>query len=79
MAAITLKAHFDGEHIVLDEEFDLAPDSQLVVTVLPTAPDELNLDRAGMAELAAEALSRAYGDDEPEYDLTDIRRSDWWE
>jgi len=34
MPAVTLKAHFNGQQIVLDEPFDLPPDSPLIVTVL---------------------------------------------
>jgi hypothetical protein len=35
MPTVSLKAHYDGQHIVLDEPFDLAPNSPLMVTVLP--------------------------------------------
>ncbi|MGA2749168.1 MAG: hypothetical protein ABSG59_10360 [Verrucomicrobiota bacterium] len=34
MPAITLKAHYNGKQIVLDEPFDLPPDSPLMVTVM---------------------------------------------
>jgi hypothetical protein len=64
MPAVTLKAHFNGKQIVLDEPFDLPPDSSLMVTVLP------NLDANEDAQwqgLAAHALARAYGEDEPDY------------
>ena len=37
MAAVKLKAHFDGSHIVLDEPYVLPRDSALVVTVLPVS------------------------------------------
>ena len=39
MSATALKAHFDGEHIVLDEPAELAPNTRLLVTVVP-APVE---------------------------------------
>ena len=36
MPTIQLKAHFDGQAIQLDEQFDLPCDAQLLVTVLPS-------------------------------------------
>ena len=36
MPTIRLKAHFDGQAIQLDEQFDLPRDVQLMVTVLPS-------------------------------------------
>ena len=37
MPTIALQAHFDGRRIVLDEPFELIPDTPLIVTVLPLA------------------------------------------
>ncbi len=34
MPAVTLKAHYDGERIILDEPFELPRNSPLMVTVL---------------------------------------------
>jgi hypothetical protein len=65
MAAISLKAHYDGTAIRLDEPFELAPNARLIVTVLP--PELDSGDRSLWAALAAEGLARAYGDDEPDY------------
>ena len=31
----TISAHFDGEHILLDEAVELEPNTRLLVTVLP--------------------------------------------
>ena len=31
----TIAAHFDGEHILLDEPVELEPNTKLLVTVLP--------------------------------------------
>jgi hypothetical protein len=70
MPAITLKAHFDGERILLDEPFDLPPNASLMVTVLPTASDG---EDAAWARAAAAGLARAYSDDEPEYSPADLR------
>ncbi len=73
MNTVTLRAHFDGEQIRLDEPYELPPDAPLLIMVLP-------LDVIGDAEerdawmLGAEqALARAYSDDEPEYTLDMIR------
>ena len=35
MPAVTLKAHYDGKRIILDEPFEIPPNSPLMVTVLP--------------------------------------------
>jgi len=35
MPTVALPAHYDGEHIVLDEPYDLPVDASLLVTVLP--------------------------------------------
>jgi len=60
-----------GEHIQLDEPFDLPPDVPLLVTVLPPETDG---DRAVWSATARQALARAFGEDEPEYTLEDIKR-----
>lgn len=72
MEAITLRAHFDGEQILLDEPFELEPDVELIITVLPKSSDE---EREGWARLALESLERGYGDDEPEYSLDLIKEA----
>ncbi|MBI5774401.1 MAG: hypothetical protein HZA89_11745 [Verrucomicrobia bacterium] len=68
MATAVLKAHYDGEHIVLDEPFKLATNASLLVTVV--APDA---ERSAWANLASEGLARAYGPDEPEYSASDLK------
>jgi hypothetical protein len=71
MAAVTLKAHYDGERILLDEPFEIPPNSPLMVTVL--APSDT--ERVGDWQSAARvALSRAYGNGEPDYSAGDIKR-----
>jgi len=35
MPTIVLQAHYDGQHIVLDEPYDLPANTNLMVTVLP--------------------------------------------
>jgi hypothetical protein len=70
MPTVSLRAHYDGERIQLDEPFDLPPDVPLLVTVL--AP-EADGDREAWIATGRQALARAYGNDEPEYTLADIR------
>jgi hypothetical protein len=70
MPAITLKAHFDGNSIRLDEPFTLAANTQLLVTVLPEG-SELDFRKA-WAELGARELAKVYGDNEPEYSAADL-------
>jgi hypothetical protein len=40
MPTVALQAHFDGQHIVLDEPYALPANASLMVTVLPSASDE---------------------------------------
>jgi hypothetical protein len=68
-----MKAHFDGAHFVLDQPFELPPNAPLAVTVLAPATPENDRERAEWAELSAQNLARAYGDNEPEYSLADLR------
>ena len=71
LATVTLKAHFDGVRILLDEPFEIPPNSPLMVTVLPS----YDVERVGDWQAAARvALSGAYGNDEPEYTTRDIKR-----
>ena len=66
----TLRAHFDGKQILLDEPVELEPDTQLMVTVLPK-PE--NGELSEWTRLSLESLARAYDDDEPEYSLDLIK------
>ncbi|RKT43195.1 hypothetical protein BDD21_0514 [Thiocapsa rosea] len=71
MPSITLNAHFDGHSIALDEPFELPGNARLLVTVVAPPMDG---DRAQWSDLAGSGLALAYGDDEPEYRATDVRR-----
>lgn len=71
MNTITLPAHFDGNKIVLDEPFDMEPNTRLIVTILPE--EQSDPERDDWANLAMESLERAYGDDEPEYTVDMIK------
>ena len=65
MPAISLKAHFDGQQIRLDEPFELPRDASLLVTVL--SPSASERERQAWLTLSATGLSAAYGDAEPDY------------
>ena len=78
MNPITLRAHFDGKHIVLDEPVNLKPDTQLIVTVLPISknngePMEIDEEREDWIRMSLMNLGNAYGDDEPEYSMDMIK------
>ena len=68
--AITLRAHFDGERIQLDEPFDLPRNSRLIVTVLSS---DLEIERAQWSDAGAAGLARAYSDKEPVYSVADVK------
>ena len=71
MPAVTLKAHWNGERILLDEPYELPPNAPLMVTVLsPSAADRVD-DWTTAAKLG---LARAYGDDEPDYAPGDVAK-----
>jgi hypothetical protein len=70
MPSVSLKAHYDGTAIRLDEPFELPEGAQLLVTVLET--DELERERAAWVDLGRRALAGAYGDSEPEYTSGDL-------
>jgi hypothetical protein len=71
MPILSLKAHYDGQRICLDEPFELAANAPLLVTVLPVEGEG---DRESWLRASAAGLARAYGDDEPEYSEADIKK-----
>jgi hypothetical protein len=71
MSMISLRAHFDGERIQLDDPFELPLNAPLLVTVLG---QDLAEERQQWSQLAAGGLSRAYADNEPEYSVADVKR-----
>lgn len=71
MPSVTLKAHFDGRRIRLDEPFEIPANSPLIVPVLPVANSPIDRDSQAIAR---KALARAYGDDEPDYSEADVRK-----
>jgi hypothetical protein len=70
MPAVTLKAHYDGERIRLDEPFDIPPNTPLMVTVLSGTEAIVGED---WIRRARESLAAAYGSEEPEYTTSDLR------
>ena len=69
MPTAILKAHYNGEHIVLDEPFELPryfSSGDMVI-----AP---NAERSAWSALGAQSLARAYDSDgEPEYTTADLQ------
>ena len=63
-----MTARFDGRQILLEEDYPLPENARLLVTVLPQ--EDLGED---WNDLAADALARAYGKEEPEYTLDMVR------
>ncbi len=72
METVTLTAHFDGEHIRLDEPYALPPDARLLVTIVPQDPAAT--ERGDWDGLAKAGLARAYSDDEPDYPADLVRK-----
>lgn len=70
MPSLSLKAHYDGKVICLDEPFELPEGARLLVTVLEAAHGDG--ERAGWIDLSLRGLSRAYGESEPEYSIADV-------
>ena len=66
---VTIKAHFDGQHVVLDEPCNLLPNTPVIVTVLSVGSE----DRADWRNVSQRTLARAYSDSEPEYSAADVR------
>lgn len=72
MSTVTIRAHFDGQHIRLDEPCELEPDAQLLIVVLPKQPDDG--ERGDWTRLSQQALEHAYGENEPDYSLDAIKK-----
>ena len=69
METITLRAHFDGKQILLDDPYELLPNTHLLVTVIHVP----NAEQKAWLKLSAEGLSAAYGEEEPDYPLALIK------
>lgn len=71
MPSVTLKAHFDGRSILLDEPYQIPSNARLLVTLVEPGWDD---ERALWTGLSLAALAGAYGEDEPDYGPADVRR-----
>lgn len=71
MPVVSLKAHFDGQYIQLDEPFELPQDAQLLVTVLKASSSDEQ--REAWLNLSAQGLAAAYGENEPDYSDVEIQ------
>lgn len=71
MHSRTVRAHFDGEHICLDEACTLEPGTPLLVIVLPQRRDES--EHEDWIRVSQQTLARACGEEEPEYSLDTIK------
>jgi len=63
MNNVSIRAHFDGKRILLDEPVELEPNTQLIVTVLSNN----DLERESWLHVSAEKLKEAFAEDETEY------------
>ena len=69
----TIRAHYDGERICLDEPCQLEPDTPLLVIVSPKpSPDD---EHDEWLHLSKQTLENAYGEKEPEYSLDAIKEA----
>jgi hypothetical protein len=73
MSAITLKAHFDGKRICLDEPYKLQRDSKLIVMVV--SGDSPEDERQAWLAASQTGLAHAYGEDEPDYSHAALRET----
>ena len=71
MPTVSLKAHYDGTAIQLDEPCELPRGVPLLVTVLHANGE--TAERLDWSALGARGLARAYGDAEPDYSVLDMR------
>ena len=64
---LEIRGHFDGTQILLDEPYELEPNTKVIVKILP------NEENADWLALGKKSFARAYADDEPEYSLEQIK------
>ena len=73
MKTVTLLGHVEGQSIHLDEPYELPAGAKLLITILPA--ETKDPERLDWYSLSKANLARAYGDDEPGYDVpSDDRR-----
>jgi hypothetical protein len=72
MQTMTLRAHFDGKQILLDEPYELEPNTRLLITVVP---DQMISDEhEEWLVLSKRGLANAYDEEEAEYTQDMIKR-----
>ena len=71
MNTISIPAHFDGERILLDEPFELEPNTKLIVTVLPKRDTE----DESWHRVSGKRIEYAYSEDEEEYPIDLIKEA----
>jgi hypothetical protein len=63
MPVVVLQAHYDGEHIVLDDPYDLPANASLVVTLLPSPAETDSEDAfAFLADPSEDVYTAADGE-----------------
>jgi hypothetical protein len=72
MSLVTIRAHYDGSSIQLDEPITLCPNSKLLVTVLEIESVD-DSERSDWRRTSQVAMSRAYSDEEPEYGIEHLK------
>jgi hypothetical protein len=65
----TIPAHFDGQHILLDEAVELEPNTKLLVTILPK-----DVEVEEWRKVSAARLEDAYSEHEEEYPTELIKK-----
>lgn len=69
---MTIRAHFDGRQVQLDEPVALQPDTELLVTVLPREQEaDFDTERREWNEFALTSFARLY-EDEPDVYTSDM-------
>ena len=71
MSSSSIRAHFDGKRILLDEPIELEPNTRLLITVLPKHDAEWD----SWVRLSSKRLEGAYGQNEDEYTLDLIKEA----
>lgn len=64
---LEIRGHFDGNQILLDEPYELKPNTKVIIKVLQDDED------ADWLLLGKKSLARAYADDEIEYSLDKLK------
>jgi hypothetical protein len=70
MKQFTLRAHFDGRQICLDEPLNIEPNTDLLITVTPVLGDDE--ERQMWLNLSVAHWGDSFGTD-PEYPLSSIK------